>query len=106
MQSDQDQWRTARRFLNQHRPQLARLAAHLYEQDQRLDDTGLLTRPEWIPDQPVELSSIDLTYLSEVDPPAITGTEPEARGVRPRAGTSATATPCGTWNTPGCSRTV
>ena len=85
VQADQEQWRVGRRLLNRHRPKLARVASQLYTEDQRFNGTGLLAGPSWLPARPIELQSVDLAYLAEVASPAITGAEPEARGVRPLA---------------------
>ncbi|MEQ7124167.1 helix-turn-helix transcriptional regulator [Actinopolymorpha sp. B11F2] len=85
VQADQDQWRATRAFLNRHRAELGRVAARLYDPDQRLDNTGLLTRSGWLPDYPVSLTSIELDLLDDAPGPTVTGTATEARGVRPLA---------------------
>ncbi|MGW7595709.1 hypothetical protein ACWGK9_42485, partial [Streptomyces rubiginosohelvolus] len=48
----QGRWREVRRYLNAHRQQLSRSAAELYEPDQRMAGTPLLTTPEWVPPEP------------------------------------------------------
>lgn len=42
-------WRAQRRWLNQHRAELARLAVDLYPEQQRVPGTPLIADPRWIP---------------------------------------------------------
>jgi transcriptional regulator with XRE-family HTH domain len=55
---DQARWRQERRWLNQHRSELARLAVQLYPDEHRVPDTPLIAGPGWIPDEPIELRSL------------------------------------------------
>ena len=80
--SSQREWQRTRRMLNQHRPELTRLAAQLYPSSIRLADTGILAPEEWRLDEPVDLSAIDLT-LREAPPPLVTGRHEETRPLRP-----------------------
>lgn len=81
---DQEDWRRTRRALNAQRPELARLAAQMYAPSFRVADTGLITRPGWLPAQPVDLGDIRLTYVEDSSDPMLDGTEPETVHVRPR----------------------
>lgn len=85
VEEDQDTWKRIRRAVNQHRPGLARAAAQLADQADRLDDTGLLTRAVWIPPQPIPLHAVHLAYVDDAPSPLITGIEQEARSSRPLA---------------------
>jgi transcriptional regulator with XRE-family HTH domain len=58
---DQARWRQERRWLNQHRSELARLAVGLYPSGHRVPDTPLIAGPGWILDEPAELRSLWLT---------------------------------------------
>jgi transcriptional regulator with XRE-family HTH domain len=58
---DQARWRQECRWLNQHRSELARLAVQLYPAEHQVPDTPLIAGPGWIPDEPIELRSLQLT---------------------------------------------
>ena len=79
----QQQWLTTRRAINGRQPALHRLAAQLYPEANRVDDTGLLTKPEWMPAEPVDLADITITYDEAAAPPAIDGTGDAARDTLP-----------------------
>lgn len=81
--SSQARWRAERRWLNQHRSELARLAAGLYPADYRVPDTPLISRPDWLPREPVPLRSLDLTLDEWPHPIALDGSEPETLSLRP-----------------------
>ncbi len=81
--ASQDEWRTVRRYLNQHRCDLAREAAHLYDAATRLPDTPLLALPGWRPGEPVLLDHIELTMTDGPHPCGVDGSEPESWQVRP-----------------------
>ena len=49
VRESQARWRFDRRWLNQHRSQLAGLAADLYPAEHRLTGTPLIAAPEWVP---------------------------------------------------------
>ncbi|MBV9144125.1 MAG: helix-turn-helix transcriptional regulator [Pseudonocardiales bacterium] len=80
---DQARWRQERRWLNQHRCELARLAVELYPAEQRVPDTPLIAGPGWIPDEPVELRSLRLSLDEQEHGVAIDGGEAETRPTRP-----------------------
>lgn len=83
--ASQRSWRLARDHLNHHRISLARAAARLYPDTHRLGN-GLLTRPGWIWDAPVDLADIDLVWDERGVEPTVTGSEPEAEAARPLIG--------------------
>ena len=77
----QQQWRTARRFLNQHRYELAGLASQLHINQDR--EGLLLAGPDWIAPSPVPLDNITLTWSPQAQAPTIDGTETESDRARP-----------------------
>jgi transcriptional regulator with XRE-family HTH domain len=83
LRESQARWRFERRWLNQHRSQLAGLAADLYPAEHRLTGTPLITAPEWVPSQPMDLRSIDLTLDEDPQPSIVDGSEPETILYRP-----------------------
>ncbi len=80
---DQARWRQERRWLNQHRSELARLAVQLYPADHRVPDTPLIAGAGWIPDEPAELRSLRLTLDEQPHTVAIDGSEAETLPTRP-----------------------
>jgi transcriptional regulator with XRE-family HTH domain len=80
---DQARWRQERRWLNQHRGELARLAAKLYPAEHQVPDTPLIAGPGWIPDEPAELRSLQLTLDEQPHTVAIDGSETETLPTRP-----------------------
>ena len=104
---DQARWRHERRWLNQHRSELARLAVELYPAEHRVPDTSLIAGPGWISDGPAELRSLRLTLGEQPHAVAVHGCEAETRSTRPLCapGQSSTATrrPFGTLTRRGCS---
>jgi transcriptional regulator with XRE-family HTH domain len=81
--TDQARWRQERRWLNQHRSELARLAVGLYPAEHRVPETSLIAGPGWIPDEPVELRSLRLTLDEQPHRVAIDGCEAETLPTRP-----------------------
>ncbi len=81
--ASQDQWRAGRRYLNQHRSDLARRVIDLYPGSTRLGRTPLISRTGWLPDQPVPLEDIELDWQDGPPAPRVDGTEPEALRVCP-----------------------
>ncbi|MPZ65684.1 MAG: helix-turn-helix domain-containing protein [Pseudonocardiaceae bacterium] len=79
----QREWRRVRRELNSHRATLGDLAAELYPDATRVGSTGVLTRPGWMPGEPVELDRVKLRWLDSVDHPAVMGTDPRVAHVLP-----------------------
>ncbi|HEY9473667.1 MAG TPA: helix-turn-helix transcriptional regulator, partial [Mycobacteriales bacterium] len=81
--TDQARWRMERRWLNQHRSELARLATGAYPVEARVPDTPLIAGQGWIPDEPVGLRSLRLTLDERPHPVAVDGSEPETAATRP-----------------------
>ncbi len=86
VRASQEEWRLVRRHLNQHRAELARMAARLYKADLLVDRAPLLTRPGWLPAQPVDLDQIDIEWTKDPQPQPIDGTEPQAQILCPLRG--------------------
>lgn len=80
---DQARWRQERRWLNQHRSELARLAVELYPVEHRVPDTTLIAAPGWIPEEPVDLRSLRLTLDEQPHGVGIDGCEAETLPTRP-----------------------
>lgn len=79
--SHQD-WLRTRRLLNQHRMTLARAAAQLYPESIRLAGTNILMPQHWQLPEPVDLTTIDLTWR-DTPPPPVNGQHRETRPLRP-----------------------
>jgi transcriptional regulator with XRE-family HTH domain len=79
----QEQWLTIRRAMNGRQPALHRLATLLYPEANRVGDSGLLSRPDWHPTEPIDLDAITLTYDPAAPAPAVDGTGEAARDVLP-----------------------
>jgi hypothetical protein len=78
-----ERWRAVRRDLNQRRHQLAQAASHLYPDVPRVGTTALMCRDEWIPGEALELGKVALKWVEHPPAPAVTGTEPTSKSVRP-----------------------
>ena len=76
-------WREERRWLHQHRAELAHLAVQLYPLQNRLPGTHQLTHPDWLAAEPVELGSLALQLDERPLTAEIDGSEPESERVRP-----------------------
>ncbi|MGH3926954.1 MAG: hypothetical protein ACRDTT_29485, partial [Pseudonocardiaceae bacterium] len=76
-------WRNERRWLNQHRSELAELAVQLYPAEYRLPRTALLAHPEWLASEPVELGSVVLRFDEGPQTVGVDGSEPECAATRP-----------------------
>ena len=76
-------WRSERRWLNQHRSGLARLAVSLYPDDARVPRSPLIAAPGWQLVEPVELSSVGLVLDEGPQTVEVDGSEPESEPVRP-----------------------
>jgi len=79
VRASQQEWRHVRRHLNQHRAELARMAAQLYEPELLVVRAPMLTRPDWLPAQPVDLDHIAIEWINEPRAQPIDGTEPQAQ---------------------------
>ncbi|MGH3942045.1 MAG: helix-turn-helix domain-containing protein [Pseudonocardiaceae bacterium] len=82
-------WRDERRWLNQHRAELARLAVQLYPAEYRLPRTAVLAHPEWLAGGPVELDALALRLDERPQTVEVDGTEFESELTRPLRSTGA-----------------
>jgi hypothetical protein len=82
-QDEREQWRAARRSLNQRRHELAGAAGLLYPGVLRVAGTGLLCRAEWRPDRPVDLDQVRLRWTEPAPVSVVDGASPASAGVRP-----------------------
>jgi hypothetical protein len=79
-----ERWRGGRRYLNEHRHQLSQWAArNLYADHLQVGETGLLTRPQWMPTEPIPLEKVALKLSDPTPAAAVDGAESESAGVRP-----------------------
>lgn len=82
----QQAWRAVRAEFNAHRATLGDLAADLYPKADRVPGSTVLTRPEWMPAEPVELCDVQLSWRAdELPSPSITGGIQQTAHVRPLA---------------------
>src|ERR1022692_1511149 len=81
--ASQDGWRSARRYLNHHRSDLAQAASRLYPPEVQVKGTPLIAAPSWLPADPVDLAAIDMAWVPGSRQPRVTGGEPETEAVRP-----------------------
>jgi hypothetical protein len=79
----QRQWLAVRSMLKERRHELAAAAATLYPDVRKVDGTGLLCLPTWIPTAPVELDQVKLDWVEQPATPAVTGSDPVSSQVRP-----------------------
>jgi hypothetical protein len=80
----QERWRAERRFLNANRYDLARTAQELYPRSWRVAGTPMLARPEWIPEAPVPLDRVALSWRpAEPSAPPFDGSAPETAAAAP-----------------------
>ncbi len=78
-----ERWKATRQVLNRNRHALSKAAADLYWDPIRIEGTTCITVPGWMPEQPVDLNAIELSWVGEsAPPPQITGTAPEATRYR------------------------
>jgi transcriptional regulator with XRE-family HTH domain len=77
------EWRRQRRWLNNHRSELAQLAVGLYPAEQRVPRTPLIAPAEWLPAAPIELGAISLDLDERPQRTAVDGSEPESKPTRP-----------------------
>ena len=64
-------WGGTRAFLNGNRHALGEAAGTLYPGAARVEGTPLLTRPEWLPAEPLPLESVHLRWDPAPTPPAV-----------------------------------
>ncbi len=79
----QQRWRAVRANLKQHRHELAVAAGGLYPDVARVEGTGLLCRPGWVPAAPIELDQVQLLWVGDPPVPSVTGSSAESSAVRP-----------------------
>jgi transcriptional regulator with XRE-family HTH domain len=90
IRSSQEEWVRIRRAMNENRAILGNLASELHPQALKVADTSVLTLPQWLPDEPIEVSELSLNWITDPPSPTITGVSPET--LRSRA-LSADGTP-------------
>lgn len=76
-------WRNERRWLNQHRSDLAQLAVQLYPPQHRVPRTPLIAHPDWLPAEPADLASLELDLDEGPQTVAVDGSESESAATRP-----------------------
>jgi hypothetical protein len=82
--ASQEHWRAGRRYLNEHRHELSQWAArNLYAGYRQVGESGLMTREEWMPANPIPLENVTLSWCEKTPVPELDGSEPETAGVRP-----------------------
>jgi hypothetical protein len=69
--------------VNQRRHELTEAASWLYPAAARVGTTRLLCHKEWIPDRPLGLDEVKLSWTERPPPPAVDGSEPASAHVRP-----------------------
>ena len=65
VRDSQERWRAVRAELNANRALLGDLASDLYPQEERVAGTTVLAAPGWVPDSPVDLADVELSWLAE-----------------------------------------
>lgn len=80
-----ERWKAVRQALNRQRPVLSKVAADLYWDPVRIEGTTCLTLPEWMPEKPVELGAIELSWAGDAPAPQVAGTDAEAAPYRAQA---------------------
>jgi hypothetical protein len=80
-----EHWRRVRRLLNEHRLELAAMAAGLYPGLPRVAGTDLLCWPGWLPATPLDLADLRLGWVSAPPPAAADGAGEAAAHVLPRS---------------------
>jgi hypothetical protein len=78
-----EQWRGVRRWLNEHRHELAALATEIYPEIGHVAGTALLCRSEWLPAKPLELQCVNLNWQDHFPGPAVDSAGPATEHVRP-----------------------
>jgi hypothetical protein len=78
-----ERWRQVRAVLTAHRHELSHVAARLYPGLDRVGSTDLLSRAEWLPDTPVVLDDLPLTWQERPPEPVVDVSGPVSAHVRP-----------------------
>ena len=76
-------WLRVREYLQQHRYELGQSVAQAYVHIPKVAGTPLLTRPEWLPAEPVPLGAIDVEFAPDRPFTGLTGGDPATETVRP-----------------------
>ena len=79
----QQEWRRARAYLNGHRHELGHAAAGLYPRSRPVAGTKLLARPGWLPEAPVPLEQVTLSWTPGWPAREVNGTEQQAAAALP-----------------------
>jgi len=79
----QRDWLRVREHLQRHRYDLGQAAADLYPDAMRVAGTRLLSRPEWLPAEPLPLDVIDLSFTPDAPARGVRGDDPATLGMRP-----------------------
>ena len=79
----QQEWLRARAYLNGHRHELGHAAAGLYPRSRQVAGTKLLARPGWLPEAPVPLEQVTLSWTPGWPRRVVDGTEPQAAAALP-----------------------
>ena len=80
----QRDWLRVREHLQRHRYDLGQAAADLYPDAMRVAGTRLLSRPEWLPAEPLPLDAIDLSFDLDAPTRGVRGDDPATLGMRPK----------------------
>ena len=81
--ASQRDWLQDREHLRRDRHELGQRAVELYPDTTRVAGTPLLTRPEWLPTEPIPLDAINLAFAPDVPFVGLAGNDPAGVGVRP-----------------------
>ncbi len=81
--ASEQEWLRVRVHLREHRHRLAVAAAELYPDAVKVADSPLLTTSAWLPDEPISLQSIELTWTPEADRPGLFPPDELTAQVRP-----------------------
>lgn len=82
IEENQRQWRSVRSALKRRRHEFALAAGELYPDVPRVEGTGLLCRPAWLPDAPVELEGLRLRWVDDPPAPLVTASGAESLPTR------------------------
>ncbi|MGH3928209.1 MAG: helix-turn-helix domain-containing protein, partial [Pseudonocardiaceae bacterium] len=83
MTESQCDWLRVREYLRQHRYDLGQASTEEYPHLPKVEGTVLLTRPEWLPAEPIPLDAIDLEFVPDTPFTGLIGTDPRTASVCP-----------------------
>jgi hypothetical protein len=78
-----EEWLAVRHVLTANRQELSHVAARLYPGAPRVGSTDLLTRPQWLPDEPLDLDDLPLSWEEHPPEPVPAVSDPVPEDVRP-----------------------